>query len=126
MPDHLARKVLIEGVVDNAILMKSIGLEPSSESGVPVLMPVKSLLNADIPVGIKNDCLLLGKMDLKAQNTGQMILDLKEIKAPVCLTAADIACIQVVLDLIMSSAKLHGGAIMALVDILVDILDSFN
>jgi len=55
-----------------------------------------------------------------------MILDFKEVKTPVCLTAADIASIQVKLNLIMSLAKLHGGAIVALVHILVDVLDSFD
>jgi len=125
VPDHLVRKVLIEGIIDDTILMFSIGLKPSSKSGIPVLMPLKSLLKS-IPIGIDNNCLLLGKMNCKAQNTGLMILDFKEVKAPVCLTAANITRIQVVFDLIMSSAKLHGGAIMALVHILVDVLDSLD
>ena len=125
MPDHLAKKVLVKGIIDDTILMLSIGLEPSSKSGVPVLMPLKSLLES-IPIGIDNDCLLLGEMNCKTQDTGLMILNLKEVKAPVCLTAADIVRIQVMLDLIMGIAKLHSGAIMALVHILVDILDSFN
>jgi hypothetical protein len=125
VPDHLVRKVLIEGIVDDTILMKSIGLEPSSKSGVPVLILLKKLLKS-IPVRMDDDGLLLGKMNCKAQNTGLMVLNLKEVKAPNCLTGADIACIQVVSDLIMGSAKLHGGAIVALVDILVDVLDGFD
>jgi hypothetical protein len=125
VPDHLVRKVLVEGIVDDTILMLGIGLEPSSKSGVLVLMPLKSLLGS-IPGGIDDDWLLVRKMDCKTQHTGLMILDLKEVKAPVCLTAADIARIQVVLDLIMGSAKLHGGAVMALVHILVDALDGFD
>ena len=125
VPDHLIRKVLIEGVIDDAILMLGIGLEPSSKSGVSVLMLLNSLLES-IPVRINDNCLLLGKMNCKTQDTGLMILNLKEVKAPVCLTAANIARIQVVLDLIMSSAKLHGGTIMALVHILEDVLDSFD
>jgi len=52
-------------------------------------MPLKSLLES-IPVGMDDNCLLLGKMDCKMQNTGLMILDFKEVKAPVCLTAANI------------------------------------
>src|SRR5882762_8491603 len=126
VPPHLVGKVLVEGVVDDTILIASIGLEPSSESGIPILISVKGILESDIPVGIENDCLLLGKMNLKAQNTGIMILDLKKVKAPVGLTAANIACIQVMLDLIMGSAKLHSSAVMALVDILVDVLDCFD
>ena len=123
--DHLIRKVLIKGVVNNTILILIIGLEPCSESGVSVCMTLKSLLES-IPVSIKDNCLLLGEMNCKMQNAGLMILDLKEIKAPVCLIAANIMCIQVVLDLIMSSAKLHSGVVMALIHILVDVLDSFN
>jgi hypothetical protein len=65
-------------------------------------------------------------MNLKAQNTRIMIPDLKKVKALVGLTAADIVRIQIVLDLIMGSAKLHCGAVMALVDILVDVLDCFD
>jgi hypothetical protein len=125
VPDHLVRKVLIKGIVDDTILMKGIGFEPSSESGIPVLMPLKSVLNS-VPINVKDNWLLLGKMDRKAQNTGLMILNLKEIKAPGCLTAANITRIQIVLDLILSSAKLHGGTIMALVHILVDVLDGFD
>jgi hypothetical protein len=125
VPDHLVRKVMIKSIVDDTILMKSIGLEPSSESGIPVLMTLKSLLKS-IAIRANDNWLLLGKMDRKTQNTGLMILDLKEVKAPVCLTAADITCIQVVLDLIMGCAKLHGGAIVTLVHILVDVLNSFD
>ena len=126
VPDHLVGKVLIEGVVNDTILISSIGLEPSSESGIPILISVKCILDSNIPVGIENNCLLLGKMNLKAQNTGIMILDFKKVEAPVGFTAADIARIQVMLDLIMGSAKLHCGAVMALVDILVDVLDCFD
>jgi hypothetical protein len=116
---------LIEGVVDNRIVMKSIGFEPTSESGVLVRMSLKGLLKG-IPAGIDDDRLLLGKVNCKTQNARLMILDLKEVKAPVCLTAADIARIQVKLDLIMGFAKLHGGTIVALVHILEDVLDSFD
>jgi hypothetical protein len=45
---------------------------------------------------------------------------------PQSFTAADITCIQILLDLISASAKLHSGAIMALVHIFVDVLDSLD
>jgi len=38
----------------------------------------------------------------------------------------DIAGIQVLLDLIETSTKLHGSVIMALVDVLVNVLDSLD
>jgi hypothetical protein len=88
-------------------------------------MSLKSLPKS-FPVRIDDNCLLLRKMDSKAQNTGLVILNLKKVKAPACLTAANIARIQIMLDLIMSCAKLHGGAIMALVHILVNVLDSLD
>jgi hypothetical protein len=125
LPDHLVGKVLIEGIVDITILIKMIGLEPCSKSGVLIFMSLKSLLKG-ISARMENNWLLLGKMNGKTQDTGFMILDFKEVKAPVCLTAANIACIQVKLDLILGSAKLHSGAVMALVDILVDVLDSLD
>jgi hypothetical protein len=123
--DHLVGKVLIEGIVDITILIKMIGLEPCSKSGALIFMLLKSLLKG-ISAGIGNNLLLLGKMNGKTQDTGFMILNFKEVKALVCLTAANIACIQVKLDLILGSAKLHGGTIIALVDILVDVLDSLD
>ena len=75
---------------------------------------------------VKDNWLLLGKMDRKVQNTGLMILNLKEIKVSGCLIAANKMRIQIVLDLILSSVKLHSGTIMALVHILVDVLDGFD
>jgi len=105
--------------------MKSIGLEPSSKSGIPIFMSLKSLLKS-VPNGIKDNCLLLGKMNCKMQDTRLMILNLKKVKMPVCLTGTDIACIQIDLNLILSSAKGHSGTIMSLVHILVDVLACFN
>jgi len=125
VPDHPVGKVLIQGIVDDTILMKSIGLEPSSESGVSVFMPLKSLLKS-VSAGTNDNCLLLRKVYRKTQNARLMVLNLKEVKTPVCLTAANVACIQVKLDLILGSAKLHGGTIMALVHIFEDVLDCFD
>ena len=55
VPPHLVGKVLVEGVVDDTILIASIGLKPSSESGIPILISVKCILESDIPVGIENN-----------------------------------------------------------------------
>src|ERR1700679_1464903 len=54
VPDHLVRKVLIEGIVDDTILMISIGLEPSSKSSKPILMTRKSLLKS-VPIRIEDN-----------------------------------------------------------------------
>src|SRR5260221_14700948 len=69
---------------------------------------------------------LIRKMDVKTQNTGNMLLHFKKVETPLCLTPADITCIQVKLDLILGSPKLHSSTIMAFVDILVDVLDCFD
>ena len=50
--DHLGGKILIEGVVDYPILVESIGLKPSSKSGILVLLPLKSFLGVPISVRI--------------------------------------------------------------------------
>ena len=55
IPNHLGRKVLIEGVIDVAILMKSIGLKPFSKCGISVLMTLQSLLSTAIFVKIKDN-----------------------------------------------------------------------
>jgi hypothetical protein len=65
-------------------------------------------------------------MDLKAHNIGDLFLHGKEKEAPMSLTTADVARIQILLDFISTGSKLHGGPIMALVHILVDILDGLD
>jgi hypothetical protein len=42
------------------------------------------------------------------------------------LTAANIACIKVKLDLIIAGTKLHSGTVMALIHILIYILDGLD
>ena len=64
MPDHLIRKVMVKGIVDNTILMKGIGLKPSSKSGIPILIMLKSFLKS-IPIRMNDNWLLLGKMNCK-------------------------------------------------------------
>ena len=41
----------------------------------------------------------------------------------ISVSLRDMVCIQIELDLILTCAKLHGGMVMALVDIVVDVLD---
>jgi hypothetical protein len=124
VPDHLGAEVLIEDVTH--VRIKYIGLEPSSECGVPVLIALQSLLASRMSVRIYNNQVLPWKVDLEAQNTELMLLHLKEVKPPAGLTAGDISGIQVLLDLILTGAKLHGGAVVALVHILGDVLDCFD
>jgi hypothetical protein len=57
-------------------------------------------------------------MNLKTHNGRNMLLYIKEIEVPHYFIAANIACIQVKLDLIYASSKLHSGPIMPLVYVL--------
>jgi hypothetical protein len=63
---------------------------------------------------------------VEAHNARLTPMHLKEVETPNGLTARDISSIQVLLDLIGAGAKLHSGAVMALVHILVDVLDRFD
>src|SRR6202023_1223389 len=70
------------------------------------------------------DHLLTWKVDLKADNVGINCMHLISHQTPKSLALRDVACIQIELDLILTLAKLHSGTVMALVDILVDVLDA--
>src|SRR5258708_17813144 len=100
VPYHFARKILVNGVIDPPILMKCIGLEPCSESGILVLIPVKDILCISVSVYVYDNCVLLGKMNWQMQYTWLMVMHLKEIETPGSFTATDISCIQVLLDFI--------------------------
>jgi hypothetical protein len=91
-----------------------------------MLCPSKNHIKASIPVRIDDNSLLIGKMDMKVHNTGVTLMHLKHVDTPKGLAARDISGIQVLLDLIHTGAKLHGGAVMTLVHILEDVLDCFD
>jgi hypothetical protein len=60
-------------------------------------------------------------MNLKANNIRNMLLHVKEIEAPMSLTAADVACIKIKLNFISTGAKFHGSSVMALINIFINI-----
>jgi len=70
-----------------------------------------------------NNRLLIRKMNLKMHNSRNMLLHIKEIEVPYSFIAANIVCIQVKLNLIYASSKLHSGPIMPLIHILIYVLD---
>ena len=90
IPDHLVREVLIESIIDLSILVKCIGLKSSSKSGISILISLKSLLGIYVLIRVNDDWLMVRKMNSKAQNTGLMIMHLKEVKSPICLTATNV------------------------------------
>jgi len=56
-----------------------------------VVTPVKNLLGIDISVRVDDNCLLFGKMDIKAQDTWLMVMHLKEVETPASFTATNIS-----------------------------------
>jgi len=127
MPHHLGRIILVEKIKDlTACWLISIGHKPSSKCGGTFCIGIDSLLYIAISIGVKGDPLLVGEMNLEAHNIGNLLLHMKEIETPQSLTAANIACIQILPDLILAPAKLHGSPVMALVYIFIDIFDSFD
>ena len=123
VPDQLRGKVLVEKVMK--LIMLCIELEPSSECGIYICLLIHHILKV-ASSWIENDRLLTREVNLKPNNGRDMLLHLKHVHVPEGFTAADIVCIQVVLDLICASAKLHGDPIMALVYILVDVLNGLD
>jgi len=127
MPYHLGGVILVEKIKDfTACWLLSIGNKPSSKCGGTLSMGINNLLDIAISIRVKGDPLLVTKVNLKAYNIGNLLLHMKEIEAPQSLTATNIACIQILLDLILAPAKLHGSPVMALIDILVDVFDSLD
>ena len=80
----------------------------------------------DILPRVKDNRLLVWQMNLKVNHSRFVLLHVIEIQLPMSLRAADVPCIQVLLNLIPACAKLHSGAVMALVHILVDVLDCLD
>src|ERR1700724_3153666 len=115
-------KVLVVEVAGGLVL--GIGLEVGSKCGVAVACPLDDLLQRVDAILVPCDHLLAWKVDLKADNVGINCMHLVCHQTPKGLALRDIACIQIELDLVLTLAKLHGGAIKALVDILVDVLDA--
>src|ERR1700724_1188608 len=122
--DESRGKVLIVDVAGSFVL--GIGLEVGSKGGVAASCSLDNLLQRIDTIFIPCDHLLTWKVDLQADNVGIDCMHLECHQTPKGLTLRDVACIQIELDLILALAKLHGGAVMALVDILVDVLDASN
>jgi hypothetical protein len=66
------------------------------------------------------------KVDMESNYVRNLLVHDELIDMPECFRCKDIACIKVELDLILTFPKLHGGMIIAFVDILVDVLDGFE
>jgi hypothetical protein len=85
IPYHLRGKVLIKSISNIIISCLSIGFKPSSKSGIIPCIFIKNCLHIRIFLSIKNNRLLIRKMNLKVHNRRNMLLHLKEIEAPLGL-----------------------------------------
>jgi len=127
MPDHPGGVVLIKKIEDlTALRLQLVGFKPSSKCGLALCMGIEHILYSALTIGIEDNSLPVFQVDLKAYDIGELLLHRKEVEVPHSFTAANIACIQVLLHLILAPAKLHGSAIMPLVHILVDVLDCLD
>src|SRR5260221_12431066 len=106
IPHHPRWVILIEEIQDfTTIQLLRIGFEPSSKCGITACMCIDNILYRAASIGVECDSLLVTKMDLKADNIGNMLLHLKKIEVPQSLTATDVARIQILPNLILASAK---------------------
>jgi hypothetical protein len=123
---HINRgAVLVEKVVTD-IWILCIGFEEGSEGGLLCSAALQDLLCSLSSVLIPCDSLLVGKMDMKADDVGGCTMHGKVEEPPDSLMSRNVAGIQVELDLIVAGAELHSDSIMALVDIFVDVLQGLD
>jgi hypothetical protein len=127
VPDIFGGVVLIEKKkVGITLWFSRICIKPSSKGGGMGFMLSNNIFPICILLYIKDNPLLVRKVDLKANHIRDLLLHVKHKKMPYSLWAANVPRIQILLDLIPACAKLHGGAIVALIHIFVDVLDSLD
>jgi hypothetical protein len=124
IPSEVLRKVLIEAVV--GFWDRLIGLEPSCKSSVFVSSPFQNVV--DFIMGMEEDCLLILKMDGEAIDCRLFHVHVELKYMPAGFNRTNVATINVFLDFIhlLVLTDLYCGEIMALVDVLVDILDGLD
>ena len=103
-----------------------IGFEVCSKLGIPLSLLIYHFLKISSYLCIPGDCLLLWEVDLKTDNVWKLLMHVKPKQSPNSFTCRHIARIQIELDLIQATPKLHCCAIMTLVHILVDVLDCLD
>ena len=65
-------------------------------------------------------------MNMKSDNIGRTTMHAKMEEVPNAFTSRNVASVKVLFDFIVACSKLHCDAIMALVHIFVNVLDSFD
>jgi hypothetical protein len=122
LPDKVLREVLVQ-VLAGSVRMLLVGLEPLcqvSHFGRRTLQDCLRIMTL-----LEVNLLLILQVDRKAIDRGKLLVHWGLKQVPACLHRTNITCINVLLDLIHRS-YLHSGTVWALVDVLVDVLDSLD
>src|SRR6266481_2617313 len=119
-PDIVLGEVDVEVFMGR--LINSIGLKVGHELGLGVVGPLHDLLRKGLI--IECDQLLIRKVDGEVNHSRLLMVDFMSHDSPDSLIATHIASIQVLFNLICNLTKLHSSAVMALVDIFMDVFDT--
>src|SRR5882672_5635368 len=119
IPDKVFREFNI--VVLLSIGIFGIGLKVTHELGLEVLSTLQYVFS--LPNGVKDNSLLIRQVNWKRDHSRMLGVNLIPSQPPKGLRCTDIVCTEILLDLILVLPKLHSSPIMALVDVLVDVLD---
>ena len=114
-------------IVEVAGLLKTpVGLEPCYVSGVLCGSLLNDLVQCLCSILIPGDILHSREMNVQTIDSWGDKVHLIGHIAPEGLMLGNVAGIQVLLDLIQTCVKFHGSAVMALVDVLVNVLDGLD
>ena len=122
LPDKVLREVLVQ-VLAGRVRMLLVGLEPLCQLGDLGSRVIKDSLR--VIIWLEVDHLLILQVNRKAIDSGKLLVhgELKDV--PTGLHRTNIAGIYIILDLIHIS-NLDSSTVRALVDVLVDVLDSLD
>jgi hypothetical protein len=81
MIHHFRGIILVKKIQDlTALWLQSIGFKPCSQSGVTLCMGMKNILHSKVSIRVKDDTLLVRKVNLKAHNIRNLLLHVEEIE----------------------------------------------
>jgi len=106
-------------------LIFSVGFKPSSKAGFLGTISVQDIIY--VIVCIEVDHLLIWEMNRETIDSRGLGMHSELVDVPAGFNRSNITCINILLDLIYVLIKdFDCGPVMALVDVLVDVLDSLN
>jgi hypothetical protein len=119
--NQLGGSVLVEEVLGEFWIVLA-GLEEGGEGGELAGCALHNLPEGVGTICVESDRLLVREVDLETRDTGRAVMHAEVHETPDAFTGANIASVQIELDLVLASAELHGDAIVTLVDVLVYVL----